>query len=121
MISGNDGEGLLLYNNAEVQGNKIGTDQTGSGALGNGGNGILIKGDDNQIGGYGMFNTIAFNGRHGVAVISESGGATGNAIYTEFDPRQRRARDRDSAGMPWYPTTRRMRIPATTTARITRC
>jgi CSLREA domain-containing protein len=82
VISGNLGDGVLLYHGAIVQGNYIGTDPAGTGALGNGGDGVLIKGTNNQIGGYGMFNTIAFNGRHGVAVISESGGATGNAIYT---------------------------------------
>jgi CSLREA domain-containing protein len=80
LISGNAEEGLLLYNNAKVYGNKIGTDATGTSALGNGGNGILSKGDNNRIGGSGLQNTIAFNGKHGVAVITESGSATGNTI-----------------------------------------
>jgi CSLREA domain-containing protein len=80
LISGNAEDGLLLYNNATVRGNKIGTDESGSAALGNGGDGILSKGDNNLIGGNGFNNTIAFNGRHGVAVITESGSATGNKI-----------------------------------------
>ena len=80
LISGNAEDGILLYTGATVQGNKIGTDVTGSGVLGNGANGILSKGSRNQIGGMGFHNTIAFNGRHGVAVISESGSATGNSI-----------------------------------------
>jgi CSLREA domain-containing protein len=82
VISGNLGDGLLLFHGAIVQGNYIGTDPAGTGALGNGGNGVLIKGTNNQIGGFGMFNTIAYNGKHGVAVISESGGATRNAIWS---------------------------------------
>jgi hypothetical protein len=82
VISGNEESGVGLYNNARVQGNKIGTDVTGLGALGNGGDGILIMGDYNQIGGTGFFNTIAFNGRHGVAVISGGAGATGNSILS---------------------------------------
>jgi CSLREA domain-containing protein len=80
VISGNNEQGLLLFYGASVWGNKIGTDDTGLGALGNGGNGIEIKGDNNQIGGVGSRNIIAFNGGHGVAVISESHTATGNAI-----------------------------------------
>ncbi|MBN1438793.1 MAG: CSLREA domain-containing protein [Anaerolineales bacterium] len=80
LISGNREEGVLLFNGAKVWGNLIGTDATGTGPLGNGGNGILVKGSGNQIGGPGSGNTIAFNGRHGVAVISESGSAVENAI-----------------------------------------
>ncbi len=84
VVSGNLGDGLLLFHGALVQGNHIGTDPAGTVAIPNGGNGVLIKGTDNQIGGYGMFNTIAFNGKNGVAVISESGGAVRNAIYTNM-------------------------------------
>jgi CSLREA domain-containing protein len=80
LISGNLQEGLLLFQGASVWGNKIGTDATGLGPLGNGGNGILIKGSGNQIGGVNSGNTIAFNGKNGVAVFSESHTATRNAI-----------------------------------------
>jgi len=82
VISGNTEEGVLLYHGATVQGNYIGTDDTGLAPLGNGGNGILALGAGNLIGGTGMSNTIAFNGKNGVAVISNSGGATGNSILS---------------------------------------
>jgi len=87
LISGNRREGLLLQSGASVWGNKIGTDILGESPLGNGGSGILIRGSWNEIGGSHHANTIAFNGEHGVAVISNpSGGiveretATGNSI-----------------------------------------
>jgi CSLREA domain-containing protein len=81
LISGNDGDGLLLYRGATVQGNRIGLSTTEV-QLGNGGNGILIKGSGNTIDGTGMANTIANNALNGVAVISESGGAIGNSILS---------------------------------------
>jgi len=80
LISGNAEEGVLLYTGGKVYGNKIGTDAAGTSPLGNHGNGILSKGDNNMIGGTGLHNTIAFNGKNGVAVITESGSATGNTI-----------------------------------------
>jgi hypothetical protein len=81
LISGNQELGVLLGQGATVHGNWIGTlPEDGLGALGNGTDGILVKGPDNEIGGFGFFNTIAFNGGHGVAVISESGSATKNSI-----------------------------------------
>ena len=80
LISGNDSEGILLYRGAKVFGNYIGTDVTGAAALANGADGILIKGPGNEIGLLGFTNTIAFNGGHGVAVLSNSGGAVENKI-----------------------------------------
>jgi CSLREA domain-containing protein len=80
LISGNHSDGVLLYFGAKVWGNKIGTDAAGTGALGNGGNGILVKGSGNQVGGLNSGNTIAFNGRHGVAVIDKNHVGTHNAI-----------------------------------------
>jgi hypothetical protein len=80
LISGNDGEGLLLSNGATVLGNLIGTVFNGLAPLGNGADGILIQGPGNEVGGTGLPNTIAYNGGHGVAVISGNGGATGNPI-----------------------------------------
>ncbi|MFN2299917.1 MAG: CSLREA domain-containing protein [Anaerolineales bacterium] len=82
MISGNDGEGLILSSGATVLGNFIGTDYNNLALLGNGADGIRIKGPGNEIGRTGFPNTIAHNGGHGVAVISEDGGATGNPILT---------------------------------------
>jgi CSLREA domain-containing protein len=81
LISGNDGDGLLLYKGATVQGNQIGLSTTEV-PLGNGGNGILIKGSGNFIDGTALGNMIANNSLNGVAVISESGGATGNRILS---------------------------------------
>jgi CSLREA domain-containing protein len=80
LISGNLNEGLLLYNNADVTGNMIGMDQSGVNSLPNGGDGILIKGNNNRIGTPQDPNSIAHNGRHGVAVITESGSAVGNTM-----------------------------------------
>jgi titin len=72
VVSGNTGDGIaisgdaLIHSNATVQGNLVGTDATGSGALGNGGQGV-------DIGAYVSAttladNVIAHNGRAGVLV-----------------------------------------------------
>jgi CSLREA domain-containing protein len=79
VISGNTEEGLIVYNRTRVYGNKIGTDAA-FGPLGNGRNGVLVKGSDNQIGGLNSVNTIANNGGHGVAVLTDTGGALHNVI-----------------------------------------
>jgi hypothetical protein len=82
LISGNIGNGLLIFAPGTlVQGNRIGTDVTGTQALGNSGNGVAISTDfatNNTIGGTapGAANTIAYNGRDGVLVDT----GTGNAI-----------------------------------------
>ena len=82
LVSGNNGNGLLLYRGATVLGNRIGLSTTEA-TLGNGGNGILIKGPGNTIGGTesGAGNAIANNSLNGIAVISESGGAITNPIW----------------------------------------
>jgi CSLREA domain-containing protein len=82
LISGNDEAGILLYHGAKVRGNIIGADNTGLAALGNGADGIRVKGPGNDIGGIGYFNIIAFNGGHGVAVLSGSGSAVDNSILS---------------------------------------
>ncbi|MBN2292102.1 MAG: hypothetical protein JXM70_06735 [Pirellulales bacterium] len=75
VISANAGDGVVLssegtdYN--QITGNSIGTDLTGSGELGNGGNGAGAwwGAKDNQIGGSPVLaNTIAFNGQAGVVI-----------------------------------------------------
>jgi hypothetical protein len=84
LISGNRGNGVSLSSGATgslIQGNDIGTDVTGSRALGNGANGVLISGtsaSNNTIGGTapGAANTIAYNSNDGVLVNQ----GTGNAI-----------------------------------------
>jgi len=62
-----------------IQGNYIGTDITGTAALGNSSSGISIQGAaKTQVGGAGGANVIAFNGGNGVDVTGAT--ATGNTI-----------------------------------------
>jgi hypothetical protein len=81
LISGNVGAGIEMLNSARqnrVQGNRIGTDATGAGALGNGGDGITMQNSSNNtVGGTaaGAANTIAFNAGDGVRVDGGSGDA----------------------------------------------
>ncbi len=84
MISGNFRYGLVLEGGAaltSVQGNDIGTDRTGTAALGNGSDGVHIQDSAsvNTIGGTSprAANIIAFNGGTGVAVTDN---AVSNAI-----------------------------------------
>jgi len=70
-----------------VEGNFIGTDVTGTGPLGNEGNGVRIgtRTQDNTIGGTepGAGNIIAFNGNDGVLVdTGQRNGIQQNAIYS---------------------------------------
>ncbi|MEX0879781.1 MAG: IPT/TIG domain-containing protein [Thermoanaerobaculia bacterium] len=86
VISANGASGVLVQAANEtddvVQGNFIGTDVTGTNALGNAAHGVLILDGANgaSIGGTaaGAGNIIAHNG--GVGVIIVSNGATNNAI-----------------------------------------
>src|SRR5207247_1581979 len=74
-----------------IQGNKIGTDITGTAAIPNTGNGIEVSsptlgGVTTAIGGInaGEGNTIAFNGGIGISVSGGPGAATilGNSIFS---------------------------------------
>jgi len=91
LISGNS-SGIQLSRgttNNLIQGNLIGTDKTGTVALGNAYNGIGIDGDNNTIGGTtaGDGNTIAFNGSNGVDVDSGTGNSIlGNSIFSNGSP-----------------------------------
>lgn len=83
VISDNAGNGVTLTGNGNlVLGNLIGTDRTGTQALGNGSNGVSITGSNNTIGGTaaGAGNVIAFNGNDGVLVDA----GTGNAILSDL-------------------------------------
>ncbi len=96
VISGNGEDGLVLEfagtMNNNIRGNKIGTQFNGTGALGNGGDGVLIRNGahNNTIGGTdpGEGNIVANNGANGVHA---DGGATqddyirANSIYANAD------------------------------------
>jgi hypothetical protein len=80
VISGNIGAGIDLHDNANsnvIQGNYIGVDKTGTGPLGNGGDGVFIRYNsfNNVIGAAvggtdvaAAANIIAHNGRSGVTL-----------------------------------------------------
>ena len=80
LISGNLGDGVAIYNLGDgndssqdnVEGNFIGTDATGTVALGNGMNGVEVFGGatDNDIGGSeaGARDVISANGLYGVSI-----------------------------------------------------
>jgi uncharacterized repeat protein (TIGR01451 family) len=89
IISGNGAAGVGMtgdYAGANVvQGNFIGTDSSGAGALGNGLSGVLVSAPQNLIGGTnaGAGNVIAFNGRAGVEVYGVPGGGQYDTFVTE--------------------------------------
>ena len=81
VISANGLDGVRVDGTGNViAGNLIGTDVTGTTALANAQNGVLVNKEDNTIGGTttGAGNTIAFNGLDGVFVAF----GTGNAILS---------------------------------------
>ena len=87
VISGNDGEGIVVSSvtGNVVQGNSIGVNAAGTAALGNGLNGINITvAASNTVGGTapGAGNVISANGQRGVR-ISDPGG-TGNVVQGNF-------------------------------------
>jgi titin len=89
VIAANGGDGIVLggvYAIANlVQGNFIGTDTTGAKNLGNAGHGVDVQVFGDTIGGKasGAGNTIAFNGKAGVAVVDNANEVPilSNAIY----------------------------------------
>ena len=92
VVSGNGvpgdslGSGVHFFGSGgTVQGNFIGTDVTGAFPIPNSGNGVLVQGPTNLIGGTapGAGNRIAFNALAGVSVVTSFSGGTpvrGNAI-----------------------------------------
>ena len=88
LISGNVSTGVLIASsNNVVQGNFIGTDVTGTAALGNSVLGVYSQGQNNTIGGTapGAGNVIAFNGENGVMIRSGTGNAIrGNSIHSNI-------------------------------------
>ena len=91
VISGNVGNGLRVGSGVTVQGNFIGTDVTGTAALGNGESGVSVLGFDNLIGGSvtGARNVISANAEHGVTFDFPEGAhdnvVQGNLIGTKAD------------------------------------
>lgn len=90
VLSGNTEDGLVIQGDkAErnlVQGNRIGTQANGTGALPNGRNGILIDlaAKNNTIGGTvaGAGNIIANNAANGVSInVGQQDGILGNSIF----------------------------------------
>ncbi len=78
VISGNEYEGIRSQIGTEgvITGNFIGTDVSGTGALGNGGPGIIFEGETNSVVGQttpGAGNIIANNGGSGINVTKSSG------------------------------------------------
>jgi titin len=91
VISGNQGDGILIarpsVTGTRVEGNYIGTDVTGTHALGNLGNGVTLSsaGRDNTIGGTdaGAGNVISGNAYYGVQIFLSNGNRVqGNYIGT---------------------------------------
>jgi titin len=89
LISGNLSKGILSGGDTGtlVQGNHIGTDVTGTHALGNGSDGVAISGPNDLVGGTaaGAGNLIAGNGGNGVTLGGPSGNVVqGNKIGTDI-------------------------------------
>src|SRR5262249_44642074 len=89
LISGNLGNGIVLASdNNVVQGNEIGTDVTGTLALGNAFSGVSVGGSHNTIGGTGTGagNAIAFNCIAGVRLdfvpVGVGNSILGNSIFS---------------------------------------
>jgi hypothetical protein len=88
VISGNDGDagvrvGIYATTGTLVQGNYIGTDKNGTGALGNAGYGVEVNDtSDNTIGGGAASagNVIAYNGDHGVRVFDWTYGTANRVL-----------------------------------------
>ena len=91
VISGNAANGLRIGIGNTVQGNFIGTDVTGTAALGNGESGIAVLGSANVIGGSvtGARNVISANAEHGLSFEFPEGAhdnvVQGNLIGTKAD------------------------------------
>ena len=84
VISGNGSAGIL-GTDIEVQGNLIGTDITGTHALGNDLGGVLLGGGTSAIGGTGVGagNVISGNGGAGIAMSGGGHQVLGNLIGTD--------------------------------------
>jgi parallel beta-helix repeat protein len=85
LISGNGNAGISIDFDANlVQGNRIGTNASGTAALDNGGDGITVSGASNTIGGTaaGAGNLISGNSQDGIFIIGSANLVQGNKIGT---------------------------------------
>ena len=88
VISGNGRDGVLIVNSGSklnaVQGNFIGTDVSGTKALGNGWYGVEVSRQDNVIGGsaLGAGNVVSANGKGGIVLFLAS--ASGNRVQGNY-------------------------------------
>jgi CSLREA domain-containing protein len=89
VISGNDLDGVFIFDsssatNNKVEGNFIGTDVNGTSDLGNGAVGVRVEAPGNFVGGTvaGARNVISGNGAAGVAMLGS--GAVGNTVQGNF-------------------------------------
>ena len=87
VISGNVNDGITINSVSSdftIAGNYIGTDITGTSALGNDDDGIIITGPDNVVGGdtAAERNIIAGNGNRGVYIVNAA--ATGNFVQGNY-------------------------------------
>lgn len=90
IVSANPGGGLgfqVNCNDSVIRGNFIGTDITGTVALGNGGGGLSIQGSNNIIGGStaGDRNIISNNGGNGIYIGQDSSNNTVQGNYIGVD------------------------------------
>jgi hypothetical protein len=88
VISGNGGAGISL-SNGDVEGNRIGTDISGTQALGNGGDGVAA-GSNTTIGGTaaGAGNVISANAGAAISLIGNGNLVQGNQIGTDLSGTQ---------------------------------
>ncbi len=92
LVSGNGGDAIKIdggcYSNV-IQGNLVGTDATGEGALVNDGNGVDINGNNNTIGGTtpGSGNVLSGNSGDGIVLVFNSASYNlmeGNLVGTDI-------------------------------------
>ena len=91
LISGNLGAGVSVSstaNRTQIQANQIGTNLSGTSPLANGSYGLLVRSNENQIGGVtqATSNTISGNGRHGLIIVDgDDNFVIGNQVGTSRD------------------------------------
>ncbi len=85
VISGNSFIGLFIGGGCTVQGNRVGTDITGTTALGNYYTGISVQGENNLIGGTdpNARNLISGNSAYGIEIQGPHNQVQGNFIGTD--------------------------------------